>query len=352
MLGPNKVLRPAGVVLGVGVDEEHLPPAIGGLGARGTQHQDAGRDARPVKEIGRQPDHRLQQVVPEDAGADLLLGTAAEEDAVGHHRRHHPPGPEHGQHVLEEHQVGLLAALGAEAVAEALGELYPLAVIVLREGRVADDAVKAHQLALVQVERVEQRVVVLDVGVGDAVEEHVHLADGPNAAVGVLAVERQVTGIAAGLLHVLAREDQHAARADARIIDAHPGLGPEQPHHQPHHVAGGVELAALLARRVGELPDQVFVGRAQHVGKLKVLVAQAMPAKVLDQLAQFKVREAGAPYLAGKVDVGEHALQRPVGLLQSGQRLVEPVAHPLVQLVADGRPAGAQRHVKVIDVVG
>ena len=43
--------------------------------------------------------------------------------------------------------------------------------------------------------------------------------------------------------------------------------------------SGRVELAALLARRVGELPDQVLVGGAEQVGELEVLVAQAVPPR-------------------------------------------------------------------------
>ena len=49
-------------------------------------------------------------------------------------------------------------------------------------------------------------------------------------------------------------------------------------------VGGGVELAGLLARGVGEVLDQVFVGGAKQVGELEVLVAQRDLLEVLDEV--------------------------------------------------------------------
>ena len=48
----------------------------------------------------------------------------------------HAARAQHRQHVLDEHQVGLLAGLGAEAVAEALGERDAVRRVVL--ARTAD----------------------------------------------------------------------------------------------------------------------------------------------------------------------------------------------------------------------
>ena len=53
-----------------------------------------------------------------------------------------------------------------------------------------------------------------------------------------------------------------------------PCCGLDEPHHHPDDGARRVELAALLARRVGEVADQVLVGGAEQVGELEVLVAQ------------------------------------------------------------------------------
>ena len=72
-------------------------------------HQDAGRDAGAVEQVRRQADDGLDEVVVEELLADLLLRAAAEQHAVGHDGGHHAAGLADGEHVLGEHQVGLLA---------------------------------------------------------------------------------------------------------------------------------------------------------------------------------------------------------------------------------------------------
>ena len=172
-------------------------------------------------------------------------------------------GLEHGQHVLQEHQVGLLAALGGVAVAEPLGVGQRRPVVVLAERRVGDHPVKAPQLAAAHVLGAGEGVVVAQVGVADAVQQHVHLRNRPGSAVVLLPGQHQVSGIAAVVGHMVAGIDQHAARARARVIHSHALLRVDQAHHQLHHRARRVELAALLARGVREIPDQVLVGRTQ-----------------------------------------------------------------------------------------
>src|SRR5205823_6025287 len=105
------------------------------LRALGPKDEDAGRYPGAVKEIGAEPDHDLQEVVPDKAVADLLLLTTPEQDAVGHDRNNHATRPEDGQHVLDEHEIGLLAALRAKAIVKPLLELHPGSRIVLTEWR-------------------------------------------------------------------------------------------------------------------------------------------------------------------------------------------------------------------------
>ncbi len=252
--------------------------------------------------------------------------------------------------MLDEHQVGLLAALGAESISEALRERNAAGRVVLGEGRIGDDPVEAHQLAAFQVERLSQGVPVLQVGVADAVQDHVHLGDRPDPAVVLLAVERQVARIASVLGDVLVREDQHASRTRAGVVDPHPLLRIGQADHHPHHGAGGVELASLLARRVGELPDQILVGGPQEVGKLEVLVAQAVAVEVVDELAQALVGDFALADRPVEVDVVQHPFQPAVLLFEGAQRLVESVADGVVQLVADESPASPGRHEKGVGV--
>ena len=79
---------------------------------------------------------------------------------------------------------------------------------------------------------------------------------------------------------------------------------------------GRVELAALLAGRVGELADQVLVRGAEQVGELEVLVAQPVLGEVDDQLAQLLVRDRRLADLAVEVDVLD-ARRRGAVLLSS-----------------------------------
>ena len=90
----------------------------------------------------------------------------------------------------------------------------PLLRVVERERGIGDDAVEAHQLATVGVERLGERVPVADIRVGDAVEEEIHLRDGPDPAVVLLAEQGEVPRVAAVLLDVFLREDEHAAEPE------------------------------------------------------------------------------------------------------------------------------------------
>ena len=78
----------------------------------------------------------------------------------------------------------------------------------------------------------------------------------------------------------------------ARVVDAHPLSRFDQADHHPDDGSRGVELAALLAGRVGELADEVLVGGTEQVGELEVLVAQPVLGEVDDQVAQLLVRRS------------------------------------------------------------
>ena len=174
--------------------------------------------------------------------------------------------------MLEEHEVGLLAALGRVAVHEPLVVRQRVSVVVLAEGRVGDHAVESRQFATAHMRRVGERVVVAQVGVSDAMQQHVHLGDRPSGAVVLLPSEHEVVRITAVVDHMVAGVDQHAARARARVVDRHARLRIDEAHHELHHRTRCVELTALLAGRVGKVSDQVLVGGAEKVGELEVLI--------------------------------------------------------------------------------
>ena len=104
-----------------------------------------------------------------------------------HGRRDAPAALQDRDHVLDEHQVGLLAALGCPSPLEPFRVLHAVAGVVLGERRVGQHPVEAFQLPALDVHRLGEGVPVLHVGVGDAVQQQVHLRDGPDAAVVLLA---------------------------------------------------------------------------------------------------------------------------------------------------------------------
>ena len=69
-----------------------------------------------------------------------------------------------------------------------------------------------------------------------------------------------------------------------------------------------------------------------------------------DQVAPFLVGHGRVADTPAEVDVLQHALQRLIGLLERGQGLVEPVAHLMVQFVAQIRPPGPLRHEERLPV--
>ncbi len=58
----------------------------------------------------------------------------------------------------------------------------------------------------------------------------------------------------------------------------------QQAHHKADHVARSVEVAPLLAGRLGEHVDEELVGRAEQVGKLEFLIARLIPVEKADEI--------------------------------------------------------------------
>ena len=119
-----------------------------------------------------------------------------------------------------------------------------------------------------------------------------------------------------------------------------PLLGVDEAHHQLHDGAGRVELAALLAGRVGKVTDQVLVGGAEQVGKLEIVVAEPVPREVVDEVPPLLVRNGCVTDPPVEVDVLQHPLQRGIALLEPAKSPVQRVAHLIVNVLVKVRPAG------------
>ena len=330
------------------VDEQHLALARRRLVP--VEHQDGRRDAGAVEEVRGKADDRLEQVLPQQPLADLPLHGATEQHAVGYDDAEPARGVQHRHHVLDERQIAL--GLRRHAEPEAPVAVVPghlAAPFVEAERRIGDHPVVQQQLAFLHQLRVPDRIALLDAGVGQPVEQHVHLADGPGAEVLLLAVKRQVARIAPLPLDVVGAFDQHAAGAGGGVADAHPFARRQQLHDEPDHHPRRVELAALLAGVVGELLDQVLVGAAEEVGLGHAVVAERDSGEVPDEAREHGVAVAGVAELAFVVvvDAGEDAFQRAVLLLQRRARLVQGL--PDVRgLPLDGGPPRPLRHEELV----
>ena len=173
-----------------------------------------------------------------------------------------------------------------------------------------------------------QGVLADDLEVLDAVEQQVHAGDGGGGEHLLLAVELapQGLGAAAGGLHVFDDLDEHAARAAGRVVDALALDGVEDVDEQTDDRAGGVVLAGLLVRLVGEALDEVLVRVAEHV-RGHVRVGECLAREVLDQVGELAV---GQLVLVGPVGVAEDAVERlRVGLLDLAERRLQGAADVL-----------------------
>ena len=171
----------------------------------------------------------------EEARADLPSSPPRNSTPCGMTVATMPPVAEDGQHVLDEHQVGLLARLGAEAVAEALGERDAVACCSSwLERRIGDHAVEAHAARHPRCARVCEGVVVVGGrhrGCRAAACSSWRWPRRRRCSPGRRA---EVLRVAAVLLDVLLGEDEHAARARARVVDAHALVRLGDAHHQAH----------------------------------------------------------------------------------------------------------------------
>jgi hypothetical protein len=167
VFGPQVVLGLALPKLPVGVDDEYM---VAPVRARFVHHQQTGGDTGAVEQVAWQADDRLQITPSDEVVARLALFAAPEKHAMGHHCHHAAVVPEHGHHVLNEHQIGLLA-LFRHHHREPDGKLEIPLDVVLAEGRIGQHPVEAFEFVdlFVQVLGVPYGVGLLNIGMGDAV---------------------------------------------------------------------------------------------------------------------------------------------------------------------------------------
>ncbi len=298
-----------------GIDHED---ALAGMGVFLVEHQDAGRDARAVKEIGRQADDALDVAALDDLAADGGLGTAAEQNAVRENDRAFAGALEAGEDVQQEGIVAVLLRRDAEleAAIQVIGRIEAVAPGLGGERKIGDDEVEGLEAAVRRLEvRAGEGVVLPDLRRRAVVEDHVHPGQRGGGVVHFLPVEREVeAGVALGF--VVGLQEQRTG-ATGGIVDGLAGALGAADADDLGHDAGdlrrGVELPLALARLGGEVAHEVFVGVAEQVVALGAVAAKVERRVVEDG------DEVGEPVhhllalaeLVGVVEVGDvdHALE-------------------------------------------
>jgi len=341
IFGTEKVLRLALAIFPIRIDEEDVLALSRTLLVH---HQYAGGNACAVEQPGRQSNDGFEPATLDEVFPRLSFFATSKQHPVRHDGGHFPVGLQHGQHMLDEHEIGLLALL-RHPDGKAARVLDVLLDVVLTEGRIGEDAVVALQfVVLVLVLGTADRILLTDIGVRDAVQEHVHLADGPSGADALLSKEREIPRISATLPDVVARLNEHPSGAAGRVVHTHARLGIDDLDKSADDISRRIKLSRFLSRRVGEKLDQILIGRAEQVGKLEVFIAQRDLLEILDEVGQRVVVQRPLADLAVEVDVFEHVLKRfDIGVFQSLKRLIQSRADIGLE-VANLRPMSDLRN--------
>ena len=310
----------------VGVDEEYLVAQM--IGLVFVAHQHAGRDAGTIKQALRQADNGLDHVIIYEDFPDQFFLTTPKQHPMGHDGRHVTIPLEAGQHVLHEHEVGFFTGFGTPFL-EAMGKLNAGAAVVLRKRRIGEYPVEFSNLPIFQNLRVLQGIAVFNGKTADVMKDHIHVADGPDRAIGILTIQGQVVGVLALLFHILVCLNQKTPGADSRVINRVPGLGFYELYQQSDNLGGRIKFAALFTGTVGKILDQVFIRRAEQIRELEVVVHQdkARLVEVIEQILPLLVGDLGLSLDFVEIDIVlEYACKRIVLILDGGNGFVQHIA--------------------------
>src|SRR5258708_6434078 len=174
---------------------------------------------------------------------------AAEKHAMGHDCGHLTVRLKHREHMLHEHQVSFFAFFRHPHGKPAwIFDIFP--DVILAKWRISENAVITLELVVFTlVLRTAYCVLLTYIGVRNAVEEHVHFADGPRCANALLSVQRKITRIPTAFTDIVAGLDQHASRADGGIVNTHLRLRVDDLHQGTYDICPRVTLSSFLAGR-------------------------------------------------------------------------------------------------------
>lgn len=212
---------------------------------------------------------------------------------------------------------------------------------VQAERRIGDHHLELHELVVLKVLRIGERVALPDAGVIHAVEEHVHRAERPSLGVQLLTVDGN---LAAG--HLLVGFEQQATAAAGGIVNAviFPRL--DERGHQLGNLTRREELAALFACIGGKVGDHILISIADDVCGAELTGTKIEVLEVFQQVAECRVLffDVAEVNLGVEVDGAEHVAQlSTVVILDVGKGDVDLLADlciraVFVQIIEGGFP--------------
>ncbi|MDB6063988.1 MAG: hypothetical protein JWR26_196 [Pedosphaera sp.] len=180
-------------------------------------------------------------------------------------------------------------------------------------------------------------VALAEIGV-DAANGEIHPRQFPGGEIGFLSVNRDVAHAAAVFFHEFLRLHEHAARTAARIEHA-AFVGFQHGDEHLHDALRGVELAAALAFRAGELAEKVFIDATEHVLGLRRRFVEPDVADDVHESAEPDFVQAGPGVIAR-----QDAFERRILALNRAHGVVENFANlRRLGFGLDGVPAGFGR---------
>ena len=228
------------------------------------EHQNTGRNARAIEQVGGQADDALNIALAHQRPPNGGLGIAAKQHPVGQNHRRLARTLQRFEDVQQKGIVAVFIRRCAvlKPLEGVFRHIHPIAPRLVRKGRICHREVKGLEAAVVVFPvGVGEGVVPPDLVAGVVVHEHIHPRQGPGGVIHLLAIDGEAARGHVGYLQ------QQRPRAAGGVIDRFilAGLGGNAHHlgQNPRHLGGGVKLALALARLGGKVAHQVLVGIAQ-----------------------------------------------------------------------------------------
>ena len=306
VLGAQAVL---GAVLhksAAGVDHEDAFPRLGMLLV---DHDDAGRDARAVEQVGRQADDALDVALAHQGATDVCFRVPTEQ---------HPVRQDAGafagalERAYDVQQVGVIALSGrrhAEGFKTVVGivvRVEPGAPAFIGERRIGDHVIEGLERLANLVFGIGEGVALRNERGGIAVQVHVHARQTAGGRILFLAVQRD------GCPRFIPDLEQQRARTAGRVVDGCLRArircaDARDLRHDAADFGGRVELSLALAALGGEMAHQVFVGIPQNVIPFSAVLGEIQLLFLEDrhQVGQAVHHILAAAQLGRVVEIGE-----------------------------------------------